>query len=35
MLNEYYSIRGWDENGVPTRAGIERLGLDAILGKAL
>ncbi len=31
MLNEYYSIRGWDENGIPTRATIERLGLGPIV----
>ena len=34
MLNEYYSIRGWDENGSPTKPRIRRLGLDAMLGEA-
>ncbi len=28
MLNEYYELRGWDENGVPTQGKLEELGLD-------
>jgi aldehyde:ferredoxin oxidoreductase len=27
MLDEYYRLRGWDANGVPTRQTLERLGL--------
>lgn len=27
MLEEYYRSRGWDENGVPTQAKLEELGL--------
>ena len=27
MLNEYYRIMGWDENGIPTRERLEDLGL--------
>jgi aldehyde:ferredoxin oxidoreductase len=30
MLPEYYEVRGWDANGVPTRATRERLGTDAL-----
>jgi aldehyde:ferredoxin oxidoreductase len=29
MLEEYYSFRGWDADGVPTEATLERLGLTA------
>jgi aldehyde:ferredoxin oxidoreductase len=32
MLNEYYEIRGWDENGVPRKETITRLGLSEIAG---
>lgn len=28
LLPEYYSIRGWDENGIPTEETLERLGLE-------
>jgi aldehyde:ferredoxin oxidoreductase len=28
MLPEYYALRGWDENGVPTQATLVRLGLE-------
>jgi aldehyde:ferredoxin oxidoreductase len=28
MLDEYYELHGWDENGVPTQETLERLGLD-------
>ncbi len=27
MLPEYYRIRGWSEEGVPTRETLDRLGL--------
>jgi aldehyde:ferredoxin oxidoreductase len=27
MLNEYYQVRGWDKNGVPTEETKERLGI--------
>jgi len=27
MLNDYYSLRGWDVAGVPTPQTLERLGL--------
>jgi aldehyde:ferredoxin oxidoreductase len=27
MLNEYYNIRGWDENGIPTKEKLSYLGL--------
>jgi aldehyde:ferredoxin oxidoreductase len=27
MLPEYYQLRGWDENGVPTEKTLERLQL--------
>ena len=30
MLDEAYSIRGWDENGVPTRKTLEELGLKYV-----
>ena len=28
MLDRYYSLRGWDSNGIPERPLIERLGLE-------
>ncbi len=28
MLPEYYQVRGWDENGVPTREKLQELGLE-------
>ena len=28
MLNEYYSLRGWDQAGIPTASTLTRLGLD-------
>ncbi len=31
MLDEYYAVRGWDEDGVPTPETIHRLGLDELL----
>ena len=27
-LKEYYELRGWDENGVPSKAKLEELGID-------
>jgi len=29
MLPEYYRLRGWDENGVPTAEKLQELGLSA------
>ena len=29
MLPEYYSLRGWDKQGIPTNAKLESLGLAA------
>jgi aldehyde:ferredoxin oxidoreductase len=31
MLDEYYDVRGWDEDGVPTPEMIRKLGLDELL----
>lgn len=28
MLKEYYKVRGWDTNGVPTKAKLKLLGID-------
>jgi aldehyde:ferredoxin oxidoreductase len=28
MLDEYYRLHGWDENGVPKKISLKRLGLD-------
>ncbi len=30
MLPEYYKLRGWDENGVPSGETLKRLGLDQV-----
>jgi len=30
MLNEYYSVRGWSEEGIPTRGRLARLGLEDV-----
>lgn len=30
MLDDYYDARGWDKNGIPTRARLEELGLEDI-----
>jgi aldehyde:ferredoxin oxidoreductase len=30
MLDEYYQLRGWNENGVPARKKLKELGLDDI-----
>jgi aldehyde:ferredoxin oxidoreductase len=31
MLDEYYELRGWDANGLPTKAKLEELGLGFVL----
>ena len=31
MLNEYYSVRGWSEEGIPTREKLAELGLEQCL----
>ena len=31
MLNEYYMLRGWDRNGVPTKEKLQELDLEAFL----
>ncbi|MPN48658.1 hypothetical protein SDC9_196270 [bioreactor metagenome] len=28
MLDDYYKLRGWDENGIPTAKTLEELGLE-------
>ena len=33
MLDEYYNLRGWDSNGLPTPAKLKELGLDFVLEK--
>jgi len=30
MLDDYYRLRGWDENGIPTREKLKSLGLDDV-----
>lgn len=32
LLPEYYSLRGWDENGVPTDETLKKLGLEEYIG---
>lgn len=32
LLPEYYNVRGWDENGVPTEETLRKLGLEEYLG---
>lgn len=32
MLGEYYQVRGWDEEGIPTRKKLEELGLEEYSG---
>lgn len=32
LLPEYYSVRGWDENGIPTEETLKKLGLDEYVG---
>ena len=31
MLNEYYAVRGWDSDGIPTREKLIELGLEECL----
>jgi aldehyde:ferredoxin oxidoreductase len=28
MLDEYYNLHGWDENGIPTPKTLRKLGID-------
>ncbi|NMA00034.1 MAG: hypothetical protein GX924_03250, partial [Clostridiaceae bacterium] len=28
MLPKYYKVRGWDENGIPTKKKLKKLGID-------
>jgi len=28
MLQDYYRLRGWNENGIPTQESLKKLGLD-------
>jgi aldehyde:ferredoxin oxidoreductase len=30
MLNEYYALHGWDEEGRPTERTLESLGITAL-----
>jgi aldehyde:ferredoxin oxidoreductase len=30
QLNEYYQLRGWDDNGIPTREKLQALGLAEV-----
>jgi aldehyde:ferredoxin oxidoreductase len=30
LLDAYYKARGWNENGIPTRATLERVGLKDV-----
>jgi aldehyde:ferredoxin oxidoreductase len=32
LLDEYYALRGWDENGIPTAETLERFGLADVAG---
>ena len=34
MLDEYYAVRGWDEEGVPTQETLRKLGLDELQTEA-
>ncbi len=33
MLDEYYNVRGWDKNGVPTPEKLRELGLEDVIEK--
>lgn len=33
MLDEYYELRGWGHDGVPSRQTLEKLGLDDVAGQ--
>ena len=28
LLDSYYALRGWDNNGIPTKETLKKLGLD-------
>jgi hypothetical protein len=30
MLDEYYDLRGWDQNGIPTEKKLKELGLSNV-----
>jgi len=30
ILDQYYDVRGWDRNGIPTRETLVRLGLEEV-----
>jgi aldehyde:ferredoxin oxidoreductase len=30
IIDEYYEARGWDKNGIPTKATLKRLGLETV-----
>jgi aldehyde:ferredoxin oxidoreductase len=30
IIDEYYEARGWDRNGIPTKATLKRLGLEEV-----
>jgi len=30
IIDEYYEVRGWDKNGMPTKATLKRLGLEEV-----
>jgi aldehyde:ferredoxin oxidoreductase len=30
IIDEYYEVRGWDKNGIPTEATLKRLGLEEV-----
>jgi len=30
MLSWYYELRGWDQNGIPTKATLDDLGLKGV-----
>ncbi len=31
LLDDYYKLRGWDQNGIPTKEKLEALGLDFVV----
>ena len=31
MLDDYYKLRGWDQNGIPTEETLENLGLEEFI----
>jgi aldehyde:ferredoxin oxidoreductase len=33
MLDEYYAVRGWNQNGKPTKAKLEELSIPKLLGR--